>query len=160
MVKWSIRGNWALSLMRAMRFIWPEGDLKMNTTLGIKLAAVAAFAALAGCTDLKPLQADIASLKTQVGTLSSDVAALKTARTADDAATAAAATSATAANTAARAAQTSAASAGTAASAASSKADAAQAAANKAAADAAAAQAAVAALDEKVERMFKRSISK
>jgi outer membrane murein-binding lipoprotein Lpp len=42
--------------------------------MGIKIAAVAAFVALAGCTDLKPLQADIDSLKSQVGTLSSDVA--------------------------------------------------------------------------------------
>ncbi len=49
----------------------------MKSMFAIKFAAVAAVAALAGCTDLKPLQADIASLKTQVGSLSSDVAALK-----------------------------------------------------------------------------------
>jgi outer membrane murein-binding lipoprotein Lpp len=124
----------------------------MKTSLGITIAAVAAFAALAGCTDLKPLQADIDSLKTQVGKLSSDVAAIKADRSAADAAAAA--------GTAARNASTQAGTASTAASAASAKADTAQAAANKAQADAAAAQAAVTALDEKVDRMFKRSISK
>ena len=43
----------------------------MKSSMGIKIAAVAAFVALAGCTDLKPLQGDIDSLKSQVGTLSS-----------------------------------------------------------------------------------------
>jgi hypothetical protein len=124
----------------------------MKTSLGITIAAVAAFAALAGCTDLKPLQADIDSLKTQVGKLSSDVAAIKADRTDADAAAAAA--------TAARNASTQAGSAATAAAGASAKADTAQAAANKAQADAAAAQAGVNDLNEKVDRMFKRSISK
>jgi murein lipoprotein len=129
-----------------------EEELKMKNTLVIKIAAVAAFAALAGCTDLKPLQADIDSLKTQVGTLSSDVAAIKADRSAANAA-AAAQTSATSAGTAAAAAQS-------AANAASAKADAAQAAANAASAKADAATAAVTDLNTKVDRMFQKSVSK
>jgi outer membrane murein-binding lipoprotein Lpp len=118
-----------------------EGDLKMKTTLGIKIAAVAAFAALAGCTDLKPLQADIDSLKTQVGTLSSDVAALKADRTAANAASAASAAAASA-------------------SAASAKADAAQSTANQALSAAQTAQTGVNDLNVKIDRMFQRSVSK
>ena len=113
---------------------------KMKSTM-IKIAAVAAFVALAGCTDLKPLQADIDSLKSQVGSLSSDVAALKADKTAANAASAAS-------------------SAGSAASAASSKADAAQSTANQALSAAQTAQAGVNDLNEKIDRMFKRSVSK
>ena len=47
----------------------------MNLTT--KIAALAALAALAGCTDLKPLQAQVDDLKSQVGKLSSDLAANK-----------------------------------------------------------------------------------
>jgi outer membrane murein-binding lipoprotein Lpp len=111
----------------------PEWDLKMKSMM-IKIAAVAAFAALAGCTDLKPLQADIDSLKSQVGTLSSDVAALKADRTAASAASAAAAASA--------------------------KADAAQSTANQALSAAQAAQTGVNDLNVKIDRMFQRSVSK
>jgi outer membrane murein-binding lipoprotein Lpp len=115
-----------------------KGIWKMKSTIGIKIAAVAAFAALAGCTDLKPLQADIAGLKSQVGTLSSDVAALKSDRSAAN----------------------SAAAASTAAAAAASKADAAQSTANQALAAAQASQTGVNDLNEKIDRMFKRSVSK
>ncbi len=73
----------------AVRFqTFKKGFQTMKSTM-IKIATVAAFVALAGCTDLKPLQADIDSLKSQVGTLSSDVAALKADRTAANAASAA-----------------------------------------------------------------------
>ena len=48
--------------------------LKSNV---LKLAAVAAVFSLAGCVDLKPLQADVAMLKSQVGALQSDVASHK-----------------------------------------------------------------------------------
>ena len=40
----------------------------MKTPIVVKMAAVVAVAALAGCTDLKPLQAQIDGLKTQVST--------------------------------------------------------------------------------------------
>ena len=127
----------------------------MKNTLGIKIAADAAFAALAGCTDLKPLQADIDSLKTQVGKLSSDMAGK-----ADKSALDATNTQVTAAATAARNAQTAATAAQTSANAASSKADAAQAAANAASSKADQALAADAATNEKLDRMFKKTVSK
>jgi murein lipoprotein len=108
--------------------------LKMKNMIAIKFAAVAVVAMLAGCTDLKPLQADIDSLKSQVGTLSSDLAAQKADRTAANAAAAAAT--------------------------AGSKADAAQSTANNAMAAAQAAQTGVNDVNEKIDRMFKRSVSK
>lgn len=104
--------------------------MKMKS-IGIKIAAVAAVAALAGCTDLKPLQAEVDGLKTQVGQLSSDLAAHKADRTD--------------ANAAASASQ---------------KADAAQATANQALAAAQSAQTGVNELNEKIDRMFQRSVSK
>ncbi|HXR52992.1 MAG TPA: alanine-zipper protein [Steroidobacteraceae bacterium] len=110
----------------------------MKSTIGLKIAAVAAVVALAGCTDVKPLQADIDSLKTQVGQQSSDIAALKTGKA--DVGTVTAASSA-AAN-------------------ASAKADAAQNTANQALASSQAAQTGVNDLNEKIDRMFKRSVSK
>ena len=110
----------------------------MKSSIGIKIAALAAVAALAGCTDLKPLQADIDSLKTQVGALSSDLAAHKADRTDANAAAAA----------------------NTAAGAASAKADSAQNTANQALTAAQAAQTGVNDLNEKIDRMFKRSVSK
>jgi outer membrane murein-binding lipoprotein Lpp len=134
----------AVTLTNPLLEIAPQpckGIEKMKSSIGIKIAAVAAFAALAGCTDLKPLQADIDSLKTQVGALSSDVAALKADRTAANAATAAGA-------------------ANTAAGAASSKADSAQNTANQALTAAQSAQTGVNDLNEKIDRMFKRSVSK
>jgi outer membrane murein-binding lipoprotein Lpp len=110
----------------------------MKSSIGIKIAALAAVAALAGCTDLKPLQAQIDGLKTQVGSLSSDLAAHRADRA--DANSAAAASSAAAA--------------------ASAKADSAQSTANQALTAAQAAQTGVNDLNEKIDRMFKRSVSK
>jgi peptidoglycan hydrolase CwlO-like protein len=105
-------------------------DLKMKS-VGIKIAALVAVAALVGCTDLKPLQAQVDDLKSQVGRLSSDLAAHKADRT--DANAAAAAASAAAA---------------------------AQSTANQALAAAQAAQAGVNDTNEKIDRMFQRSVSK
>jgi hypothetical protein len=114
-----------------------------NTNKIVKLAAVGAVFALAGCQDLKPLQADIASLKSQVGSVQSDLAAHKTAgdkADADNAATAKkAASDAAAASQAASGAQST---------------------ANQALSAAQAAQAGVDATNEKIDRMFKRSVSK
>ncbi|MFM1885252.1 MAG: hypothetical protein RL026_409 [Pseudomonadota bacterium] len=107
--------------------------------LAIKIATVAAVAALAGCTDLKPLQAQVDDLKTQVGKLNSDLAANKAG---DDAGHKAGADANAAAGRAAAAAA------------------AAQNTANQALAAAQAAQAGVDATNEKIDRMFKRSVSK
>jgi len=104
----------------------------MKTTMLVKFAAVAAVATLAGCTDLKPLQAQIDTLKTEVSGLQSQVAAAKSA--AD--------------------------SASSAASSASSAASGAQSAANQALAAAQASQSCCDATNEKIDRMFRRSISK
>ena len=104
----------------------------MKSTIGIKIAALAVVAALAGCTDLKPLQAQVDDLKAQVGRLNSDLAANKAEHTAI-------------ANQAASAA---------------SAAAAAQSTANQALAAAQAAQSGVNDVNEKVDRMFQRSVSK
>jgi outer membrane murein-binding lipoprotein Lpp len=144
MVKLGTRADEAVCL--ALKLVdystdFSEGDLNMKNSLGMTIAAVAAFAALAGCTDLKPLQADIDSLKTQVGTLSSDVAAMKADRTAANAASSASAAAASA-------------------TAASAKADAAQNTANQALSAAQAAQTGVNDVNVKIDRMFQRSVSK
>ena len=60
----------------------------------VKVAAAAAVVMLVGCTDLKPLQAQVDDLKAQVGRLSSDVAAAKS--SADAASSAAQSASSTA----------------------------------------------------------------
>ena len=104
----------------------------MNRAIVLKVAAVAVVAGLAGCQDLKPLQADVDSLKQQVAKLSSDTAAAKS--SADQANS-----TASAANQAASSAQST---------------------ANQALAAAQASQSAVDATNEKIDRMFKRSISK
>ena len=49
----------------------------MNKTIVVKLVAAAAVMALAGCTDIKPLQADIDGLKQQVSKLQTEVDATK-----------------------------------------------------------------------------------
>jgi len=103
----------------------------MKSAIGIKVAAVALVAAMAGCTDLKPIQAQIDDLKSQVGRLTSDLAAHKADRTDANAAAAAASAAASA-----------------------------QASANQALAAAQAAQSGVNDLNEKVDRMFQRSVSK
>ena len=104
--------------------------------LAIKIAAVAAVVALTGCTDLKPLQAQVDDLKTKVSKLSSDFAAHESANAA----------AIKGANDAAAAASKAAA--------------AAQSTANQALAAAQAAQSGVDATNEKIDRMFKRSVSK
>jgi uncharacterized protein DUF3359 len=95
-------------------------------------AAVAVMVGLAGCTDLKPIQAQIDDLKSQTAKNASDVAAAKSA---------------------ADAASSAAASAGQAASGAQST-------ANQALAAAHASQSCCDATNEKIDRMFKRSVSK
>jgi murein lipoprotein len=110
----------------------------MNKSMFVKLAAAAAVVGLAGCTDLKPLQAEVDSLKTQVGTVQSDLAAHRNDKSDANAAAAAAA----------------------AAKAADAKASAAQSTANQALSAAQAAQAAVDTTNEKIDRMFKKSVSK
>ena len=56
----------------------------MKSAIVLKLAAAALVVGLAGCTDLKPLQAEVADLKSQVGQLQSDVAGRRS-RSADQA---------------------------------------------------------------------------
>jgi murein lipoprotein len=116
-----------------------QKGIRMDKTIVVKLAAAAAVFALAGCTDLKPLQSDIDSLKQQVAKLQTDVAAAKT--SADNAASAAQA----AQNSANQAAQA---------------ASAAQSTANQALSAAQAAQSSIDATNEKINRMFKKSVSK
>jgi murein lipoprotein len=95
-------------------------------------AAVAVVAGLAACTDLKPIQAQIDDLKGQAAKLQNDVAAAKSA--AD--------------------------SANSAASSAGQTASGAQSTANQALAAAHASQSCCDATNEKIDRMFKRSVSK
>ena len=109
-----------------------QRGLFMKSAIVLKVAALAVVAGLAGCQDLKPLQADVADLKSQVAKLQSDVAAAKS--SADQANS-----TASAANQAASSAQST---------------------ANQALAAAQASQSAVDATNEKIDRMFKRSISK
>src|ERR1017187_6510524 len=106
----------------------------MNKSIVVKLAAAFAVVALAGCTDLKPMQADIDGLKQQVSKLQTEVDASKA--SADSAARAATA------NQAAQAASG------------------AQSTANQALSAAQAAQSSVDATNEKIDRMFKKSVSK
>jgi chromosome segregation ATPase len=93
-------------------------------------ALCAAFAS--GCTDLKPIQAQLDELKSQVAKLSSDTASAKSQ----------AAAAASAAQSAAAAAQH------------------AQSTADTANATAAKNQQSIEAINEKIDRMFKRSVSK
>jgi len=109
-----------------------KGTFVMKSATVMKVAAVAVVIGLAGCTDLKPLQADIADLKSQVSKLQADQQATKA--SADQAASAAQAASQAASG--------------------------AQSTANQALAAAQAAQSAVDATNEKLDRMFKRSVSK
>ncbi len=95
-------------------------------------AVISAAVLVSGCTDLKPLQAQIDDLKTQVSRNSSDIAATKA--SADSAATDARSASQSAA--------------------------AAQSASNQALAAAQASQSCCDATNEKMERMFQRSVSK
>jgi len=105
----------------------------MKSAIVVKVAAVAVVVAgLAGCQDLKPLQADIADLKSQVSKLQSDLSAAKS----------------------------SADSASSAAQSASQAASGAQSTANQALAAAQASQSCCDATNEKIDRMFRRSVSK
>ena len=111
----------------------------MNKSIVVKLAAAAAVVALAGCTDLKPVQAQLDTLKQQVAQLQQDVTAAKT--SADNAAQAASAAQSSASQ-------------------ASQAAAAAQSTANQALSAAQAAQSSIDATNEKINRMFKKSVSK
>lgn len=104
----------------------------MKSAIVLKLAAVAVVVGLVGCTDLKPLQAEVADLKSQVGKLQSDVQAAK--QSADQA------------NSAAQSA--------------SQAASGAQSTANQALAASQASQSCCDATNEKIDRMFRRSVSK
>ena len=128
------------ALARRLRIAFsgpPESTTHKGTCMKcasvVKVAAAAALViGLAGCQDLKPMQSDIADLKSQVAQLQSQVAASKS--SADQAASAAQSASQAASG--------------------------AQSTANQALAAAQAAQSAVDATNEKINRMFKRSISK
>jgi hypothetical protein len=104
----------------------------MKSAIVLKVAALAVVAGLVGCTDIKPLQAEVADLKSQVGKLQSDVSAAK--QSADQANSAA-----QAANQAASGAQST---------------------ANQALAASQASQSCCDATNEKIDRMFRRSVSK
>lgn len=103
----------------------------MSNILKVGIVA-AALVLAAGCTDLKPLQSDIDSLKSQVSKLQGDV---DSAKTAADGASRSAASAAEAAK-------------------------AAQGTANQAVSAAQAGQACCDANSEKIDRMFKKSVSK
>ncbi|HTV52510.1 MAG TPA: alanine-zipper protein [Steroidobacteraceae bacterium] len=123
----------ALSCFRTSRNLTThKGMFVMKSAMMLTVAAAAVMAGLAGCTDLKPVQADIADLKSQVAKLQADVQAAKAS-----------------ADQASQAAQQ-----------ASQAASGAQSTANQALAAAQAAQSAVDATNEKIDRMFKRSVSK
>jgi outer membrane murein-binding lipoprotein Lpp len=109
------------------------GEYFMNLTTTLKASiAAACLIAFAGCTDLKPIQAQIDDLKSQVSKLQSD-----TAKAASDAA---------AANSAAASAA--------------SAASGAQSTANQALSLAQQNATAIEAINEKIDRMFKKSVSK
>ena len=105
--------------------------MTLTTTLKASLA-VACVVAFAGCTDLKPIQAQIDDLKSQVARLQSD--------------TAKASSEAAAAQAAAASAQ--------------SAASGAQSTANQALSCCQTNTTAVEAINEKIDRMFKKSVSK
>jgi hypothetical protein len=110
----------------------PKGTFMKCASIVKAAAAAALVVGLAGCTDLKPIQAQIDDLKAQVAKAQNDVASAKSA--AD--------------------------SAGSAASSAGQAASGAQSTANQALAAAHASQSCCDATNEKIDRMFKRSVSK
>ncbi len=120
------------SVIRTSRINNPKGTFMKCASVVKAAAAVAMVVGMAGCTDIKPLQADIADLKAQLAKAQGDTAAAKS--------------SADQANSAAQ-------SAGQAASGAQST-------ANQALAAAHASQSCCDATNEKIDRMFKRSVSK
>ncbi len=120
------------SVIRTSRINNPKGTFMKCASVVKATAAVVAVIGLAACTDLKPIQAQIDDLKSQAAKNAADIAAVKS--TADSA------------NSAAQ-------SAGQAASGAQST-------ANQALAAAHASQSCCDATNEKIDRMFKRSVSK
>jgi murein lipoprotein len=110
----------------------PKGTIMKCASVVTAAAAVAVMVGLAGCTDLKPLQAQVDDLKAQLAKVQGDTAAAKSA--AD--------------------------SANSAASSAGQAASGAQSTANQALAAAHASQSCCDATNEKIDRMFKRSVSK
>jgi hypothetical protein len=147
LVKWRLPQNsrssnreeeswrWAVCAEVKLHMQFPKG-IEMNKAIVFKLAAAAAVLALAGCQDLKPLQADVDTLKSQVAKLQTDTAA----HASSDAQQFSKLNSdVAAANQAASSAQS---------------------AANQALSAAQAAQAGVDATNEKIDRMFKKSVSK
>ena len=64
-------------LFRTSRINNPKGTFMKCASVVKAAAAVAVVVGLAGCTDLKPLQAEIADLKAQVAKAQGDVAAAK-----------------------------------------------------------------------------------
>jgi len=105
--------------------------MTLTTTLKASLA-VACVVAFAGCTDLKPVQAQIDDLKAQHGKMQSDIAK----------------------------AQSDAAAASSAAASAQSAASGAQSTANQALSIGQSNSTAIEAINEKIDRMFKKSVSK
>ena len=101
-------------------------------TIVVNFLLVGAMLGMAGCTDLKPLQADLDGLKTQVDSLGAGVTGARTA-----------------AETASRA-----------ASQASQAAASAQSSANQALAEARSQQGAIADINARIDRMFRKSVSK
>jgi murein lipoprotein len=109
-----------------------QKGIRMKRTSVASVAVVAAAAVLTGCQDLKPMESDVAWLKQQMVKTQNDVAAVKT--------------SADQANMSAQSAAQSA--------------SAAQSTSNQALSAAQAAQSASRETDAKIDRMFKRSLSK
>jgi hypothetical protein len=117
---------------RCCGFFVPKGSPHMISKARVIVLLAFICGSLQACTDLKPLQADIDGLKSQVTSLQSAVAAAK--QSAD--------------------------SAGSTAQSASQAANSAQSAANQALAAAQASQSCCDSTNEKIDRMFKRSVSK
>ncbi len=108
-----------------------ENFMKLATTLKIS-AAAACLVAMAGCQDLKPIQAQIDDLKSQVSSMKGDIAKASSAA-------AAASSQAAAASSAAAGAQST---------------------ANQALSTAQANSTAIETINQKLDRMFKKSVSK
>jgi cell division protein ZapA (FtsZ GTPase activity inhibitor) len=119
-------------VIKEFRINNPKGTFMKCASVVTAAAAVAVLVGLSACTDLKPMQAEVADLKAQVAKAQGDASAAKSAS--DQA------------NSAAQ-------SAGQAASGAQST-------ANQALAAAHASQSCCDATNEKIDRMFKRSVSK
>jgi len=110
----------------------PKGTIMKCASIVKATAAVAVAVGLAACTDIKPLQAEVADMKAQLAKVQGDVSAAKS--------------SADQANSAAQSAN--------------QAASGAQSTANQAVAAAHASQSCCDATNEKIDRMFKRSVSK